>query len=581
MHWRNRKSEGGRKDRRLAIVGVFFLFWAFLIIGRLFFLQVIEHGYYALFAENTHEIKAKLAAHRGNIYWQDTRVKKELPAAVNRDYYTIYAVPREILSSEVASTSARVIEILGVTSTLDQENIFSRLANSKSYYAPLVKKADEALAEAIKNINLPGIYTTPQEYRFYPEGSLGGNVLGFVGANENGDLVGRYGLEQYFEKKIAGRGGFMAGDRGALGGWINIGKRTTIKPENGVDLLLTIDRTLEFKACERLKQGMNDYEAVSGVLILMEVKTGAVRALCSFPDFDPNNYSKVENVESYNNTAVSTQYEPGSVFKPVTMAGALDQNLVNPGSTFTDPCSRVINGYTIKNAQNKCYGVQTMTQVLENSVNTGMIWVEERLGREKFKNYVDKFGFGKRTGIALSNEVAGDVSALEKPGAIFGAVGAFGQGLTATPLQIATAYAAIANGGALPKPYIVEEVRYGNGRIEKTSSETTEQVIEPRSSRLLLAMLTSVVENHYTRAKIPGYYVAGKTGTAQIPGKGGYTEETNHTFAGFAPATSPELVLVVKFEKPKQRWAEQTALYVFQDVLEYALNYYGFPRDKK
>lgn len=575
------RAKTASPEGRLQLIAAFFLIVAVLIIARLFILQVIDHDYYTLFAQNSHEMYQKLHAHRGAIYWQDTRSHQEFPAAVNRDYDLVYAVPREISPGAVASTTDKLMALLGTTADTDRQNIIEHLSAEKSYYAPLFKKVSSTLAATIKEARLPGIYTTPQEYRFYPEDGLGGNVLGFVGSDVSGNLVGRYGLEQYWEQKIAGRGGFVEGVKGALGSWISLSDRRLIAPTDGADLVLTLDRTLEYTACARLAQGLKDYNAKSASLILMNPKTGAILAMCSLPDFDPNNYSTVTDQAAFNNTGIFTLYEPGSVFKPFGLGAGLDLSLVSPNTTFTDPCVRVINGYTIRNAQQKCYGAQTMTGVLENSINTGMIWVEEKLGHDRFRDYVEKFGFGKRTGITLSGEVAGDISSLEKKGPIFGAVGSFGQGLTVTPLQIVTAYAAIANNGKLPKPFIVQEVRYANGKIEKTSPESTEQVLTPHAAQMLSAMLTSVVENHYTRAKIPGYYVAGKTGTAQIPGPGGYTEDTNHTFAGFAPATDPQLVLLVKFEKPDKRWAEQTALYVFKDVLSFALDYYNLPHDKK
>lgn len=568
-------------EGRLQLMAAFFLIVALLIIARLFILQVIEHDYYILFAQNSHEMYQKLHAHRGAIYWQDTRNRTEFSAAINRDYNLVYAAPREISPLYVVSTTEKLMALLGTTADSDRQNIIQHLSVEKSYYAPLFKKVSSTIAASIKEARLPGIYTAPQEYRFYPEDGLGGNVLGFVGSDVSGNLVGRYGLEQYWEKNLAGRGGFVEGFKGALGSWISLSDRKLIAPQNGVDLVLTLDRTLEYTACARLAQGLKDYQAKSASLILMNPKTGAILAMCSSPDFDPNNYSAVTDQTAFNNTGIFTLYEPGSVFKPFGMGAALDLGLVSPNTTFTDPCVRVINGYTIRNAAQKCYGAQTMTGVLENSINTGMIWVEEKLGHDRFKDYVEKFGFGKRTGLALSGEVAGDISSLARSGPVFGAVGAFGQGLTVTPLQIVTAYAAIANGGKLPKPYIVAEARYANGKIEKTAPETTEQALSPHAAQMLSAMLTSVVENHYTRAKIPGYYVAGKTGTAQIPGPGGYSEDTNHTFAGFAPATDPQLVLLVKFEKPDRRWAEQTALYVFKDVLSFALDYYNLPHDKK
>jgi cell division protein FtsI/penicillin-binding protein 2 len=373
------------------------------------------------------------------------------------------------------------------------------------------------------------------------------------------------------------------GEQGAFGSWITMAGGTLHPSQNGADLLLTIDRTLEYAACKRLADGMKEYGAQRAALVMMNPKTGAILAMCSLPDFDPNNYSQTEDIDAFNNQAIFTPYEPGSVFKPITMAIAINAGLVQPDTTFTDPCTRKIDRFTIHNALNKCYGLMTMTQVLENSINTGMIWVEEKLGRAAFQAGVAKFGFGQKTGVDLSTETAGDVSSLDKKNSpIFGAVGSFGQGLTVTPLQLAAAYSAIVNAGKLPKPYIVQEVRYPDGHTDVTVPKVADTVITPHASELMKGMLTSVVENgnSYKKTKLPDYFMGGKTGTAQIPGKGGYTEDTNHTFVGFATAKDPRFVLVVKYEKPDRQWAESTAAPVFKDIMHFALQYYGIPPER-
>ncbi|MSU75463.1 MAG: penicillin-binding protein 2 [Candidatus Magasanikbacteria bacterium] len=566
---------------RLGAAALFFLLLAIIIVARLFWLQIVEHKYYALLAADNHEIFEKLQPERGSLWWQDTRTKETFPAAINKKYYLVYGVPREIPRGELASTTAQVISILHITDATSTQMIVAKLAQATSKYRPLAKKVSEEIVSDLKAARLTGIYTTAQEFRFYPEESLGGNVLGFVGSDKEGNLVGRYGLEGYFEKELAGEAGFLAGEKGALGNWIALGQHAGVAAKHGADLVLTLDRTLEYKACERLQQGMVDYAAKSAALVLMNADTGAILAMCSLPDFDPNNYSKVDNVQVYNNTAIFTPYEPGSVFKTMTMAAGLDLGIVTPATTYTDPCERTINGYRIRNAEGKCYGKQTMTEVLEKSINTGALWVEEKMGNEKFAAYVKKFGFGERTGITMATEAIGDISSLSKAGQIFGANGSFGQGITAIPLQIAGAYGAIANGGQLMKPYIVEETRYADGQRERASPQVVERVMSSRSASLLTGMLVSVVENHYHSAKIDHYYVAGKTGTAQIPERGHYSaERTNHTFAGFAPVKNPHFVLVVKYEEPDRQWAESTALPVFKDVMQFTLNYYGVPAER-
>ena len=569
-------------NNQLRVAAVLTLLGALIIISRLFVLQVVERKYYSALALNNHEIYKQLYPRRGGIFLQDIRDKtKEYPAAVNRQYYLLYAVPRDIAPDQISSTTDFLAGILNYSP--EEKNILlAKLSKSADPYEPIAKKVSEDIKNQIQSVNLPGIKMTGQEFRYYPEGKLAANILGFTGQNKNGDLSGRYGIEGFWDKSLTGKSGFLAGERGALGSLIPLADNTLKQAEDGADMLLTIDRNLQYKACERLREGREKYKAKSAALILMNPKTGAILSMCSLPDFDPNNYSDVSDVGEYNNTAIFTPYEPGSVFKPLVMAAALDLGLVGPFTTFTDTGERIINGYKLHNALNKKYGLVTMTNVLESSINTGMIWVGEKIGQNRFKEYVEKFGFGKKTGIGLDTEAAGDISSLSKSAEIYNAVGSYGQGLTATPLQLVTAYAALANGGRMPKPYIVDEVRYQNGRVEKTEPQT-EVVISASTDKLITAMLISVVERGGSKiAKLSDYYVAAKTGTAQIARDGGYaTDDTNHTFIGYFPASDPKFVLFVKYETPQANWAESTAAPVFKDIAKFALDYYGIPGDRK
>jgi cell division protein FtsI/penicillin-binding protein 2 len=317
---------------------------------------------------------------------------------------------------------------------------------------------------------------------------------------------------------------------------------------------------------------------------MMNPQTGAIVAMCSLPDFDPNNYSKVKSLEQFNNTAIFTAYEPGSVFKPFTMSAALDLGLVNPQTTFAaDPCKFDVGKglQPIRNAENKCYpGTLTMTNILEHSINTDMTWVVGKIGLEKFREYVQKYGFGEKTGIPLSTEVAGTMAGLNLKINMY--YSSFGQGLATTPLQLAVAYSAMANDGAMPKPYIIDEIHHPNGTIEKTQPKILEQVISTPAAKRITGMLVSVVENTYTKSvRIPEYYIAAKTGTAQVPQKGGYKSSAyNHTLAGYGPATNAKVVLIVKYEEPDRRYAESTAAPIFKDVMKFALDYYNVPSER-
>jgi len=566
-------------DKRITYLATTFLVLGLIVVGKLFILQVIQHNYYSTLALSSRELLSELNPKRGKILYSDCRTNIEYPAAINRQYYQIYAVPKDILAVDIMSSTEFLAPLLQMTSTEAKADIITKLSKTGDPYEPLAKKIPEDVKEYIASSSLKGIGWNAEDYRYYPEKDLAGPIIGFA-RQSNNTLVGSYGLEGYWEKTLAGQPGFVMGETGALGGWISNAGLTRRDAEEGADIVTTIDRALETEACTALKEGMKEHEATSASLVAMDPKTGAILAMCSFPDFDPNQYSNTSNLRAFNNNVIFTSYEPGSVFKPLTMALALDYELVNPNTLFTDPCTRSIDGFTIGNALKKCYGTVTMTGVLENSINTGMIWVEEKLGRERFYNGVKKFGFGENTGVELDTEVPGNISSLEKKGAIYGANGSFGQGITVTPLQLAVAYSAIANEGKLPFPRIVSEIRHPDGRIEKIAPRTTEEVISPRAAKLTTSMLMSVVENHYPALRLPRYYIAGKTGTGQISGVGGYTEDTNHTFAGFAPAKNPAIVLIVRYEKPNKPWAESTAGPTFQRVMGFALNYLGLPPEK-
>ena len=393
--------------------------------------------------------------------------------------------------------------------------------------------------------------------------------------------TGFYGIEGYFDTLLAGTPGFFQTERDVAGRWIALSDKMVREAQDGADIVLTMDRTLQYMACKALNDGAKRYDAKGGTLIIMDPFTGQIMAMCSNPDFNPNFYSKVDSGSVYNNTATFQAYEPGSIFKPIIMAAGIDLDDVQPDSTFVDTGSEKIDVYTIKNANDKVYGKQSMTGVLENSINTGMIHVARQMGVDAFRDYVQRFGFGEVTGIELDTESAGNISSLDKKSEIYMATASFGQGITVTPLQMVQAYAAIINGGNLMRPYIVDEVRYPDGRVEKRQPTTVRRVISARTSVLLSGMLTSVVKNGQAKkAQVPGYYVGGKTGTAQIGGSGGaYLENaTNHSFVGFAPADEPRFVMLVKFDRPSAAvYADATTAPVFSELASFLLNYYDIP----
>lgn len=570
-----RIAKPGRKiDRLTFAVTVLFGFAAILIL-RLFTLQVLAHGFYKTLAAGQYEISQRLLPERGEILAHDRYSGERLFSfATNQDLYLAYAIPKRIAQPEELAKA--IAPILG----LEETDILPRLKKSEDLYEPLKHRVDDATKTALESLGLAGIEFARESNRYYPEKNIGSQLLGFVGFDGN-ERKGQYGLEGFYDEELAGQPGMLTAERDAAGRWITVSDKMLEEAKDGDSLVLTIDRTVEYTVCTKLSEAVLKHGASSGSAIVMDPKTGAIIAMCGAPDYDPNHYNEVTDNAVFVNSAIQS-YEPGSVFKPITMAAALDQGKVTPTTTYEDTGNVEIAGFTIKNSDGKANGTQNMTQVLEKSLNTGAMFAAEQVGAKKFYEYVQKFGFGSKTGIELGAESAGSLGELASGKEIYMATGSFGQGITVTPLQIAAAYGAIANGGKLYKPYIIDEVIKPNDFRIKTEPTMVRQVIDSKISTTLSAMLVNVVKNgHGQRAGVPGYYIAGKTGTAQIPRTDGRGYDPNRTigsFAGFGPVEDPRFVMVVKIVDPKDvQFAESTAAPLFGEIAKFLMNYYEIP----
>ncbi|MCD6442021.1 penicillin-binding protein 2 [bacterium] len=552
-----------------------------LILGRLFQLQVINHNFnLPIIDEQT------IPAYRGRIFIREN--ENLLPLAINLNQYHLIIDP-QLISEEgrVVEVAEKLAPFLGIVikdesqfiredfQTDDFKDFLSRLSQKDDHYELLRKDLTVQEFEEIKSFNLPGVFFDSVPKRYYPEAEFFGHLTGFTRIIDEKQR-GQYGLEEFFDEDLTGIAGRQIKELSSLQIY-----RTVRKPQPGVDIVLTVDRSLQFFVCNLLEKAIKDYSADSGSIILLSPKTGAILALANYPYFDPNEYSKVQDLSVFKNSAISDSFEPGSVFKIITMAGALDLNIVTPVSLFTDTGFVKIDGETIHNVEDENFGIVTMREILEKSINTGAVYVSGLLGRESFRNYLKKFGFGGLTNIELSGEVSGNIDNLEREQLIYLATASFGQGIAVTPLQMVAAVGAIANSGQLMKPYIVDEIIDGK-KIIKRKPKIIRSVISPSAAAMLSSMMVSVVENGYSsKAKVPGYLVAGKTGTAQVPQSGGgYSDEVIHSFVGFAPATNPEFAALVKIDNPKEeRFAAATAASVFGDLAEFVLKYYNIPPD--
>lgn len=566
---RNTKNyQASTEDKRISFVIAGILLLAIIYTCQFFSKSVLDHSSCMAQAEKQYIVEEELPSTRGIIYASDKySAGSYYPIALNEDTYQISVVPKNIENKEaVASTLADILKI-------DKKEIFDQINNDKPYIPPIAKKQSKEVANAVLNADLIGVIVKAEQSRIYPEDNLLSKISGFVDAG----MTGRYGIEGYYNKELTGIGGEITAEKDILGRFISVGNKTDA--QDGADLYLTVDRNVQYSAVEYLKKAVDEMQADRGSVTIVEPKTGKIVAMASIPDYDPNTYSKTaqEHDDYFTNTVISNVWEPGSIMKPIVMSMAIDQGKVEPDTTDDFAGSVTIQGYTIKNAKDRTFGHETMTKVLENSDNIAMTWVADKMSDEEMYNYFTDYGFGDIDNIDLEGEASGYLLPLEDWSKISHATMSFGQGISATPLQMAMAYAALANNGKLMKPYIVDKIIKADGEELVNDPEEIKQVIKPETAKKVTDMLVSVVDNGYDlQGKVKGYKVAGKTGTAQIADdKGGYDENSYiHSFAGFFPAEDPKYAMLIILEKPKKyNFASSTCAPYFSALAQWLLNY--------
>lgn len=564
-------DKSGLGHWRIYILVFFIILAAAVIFVRLYLLQVVAHDKYLSLAQNQHEIYQELIPERGGIFLKDG--ENTYPLAVNRDLQMAYAVPREIEEPEkIALIIASVLDV-------DEGLLKEKFSDKDDLFEIIKHKLTDEEISKVKELDLSGIYMLPEKFRYYPAGELAAHVVGFVGSDGE-KYVGRYGIESYWEEELRGKSGSLNQERDTGGRWISIVDRDLQPAQDGIGLVLTISHPIQYEVEKILRETVEKHGADDGTIIVMEPATGKILALANYPSFNPNDYSNVEDMSVFLNPAVSFTYESGSVFKPITMAAGIDDGKIEPDSTYIDTGSVQEAGYTITNSEGKTYGQRTMTQVLEESINTGAIHVEKLVGNRKFADYVRRFGFGRKSDVELPAESAGNTKNLKefrKDIQFFTA--SFGQGIAVTPIQLVNSFAVIANGGKLMKPQIIDKIIYSDGAEEDIKPQEIQRVISEGTAKKVREMLRSVVVNgHGKKADVPGYLVGGKTGTAQVAksDERGYEEGiTIGSFAGFAPTDDPRFAILVKIYNPKGvQWAESTAAPAFSRVMKFLLEYY-------
>mgnify|MGYP001588080404 CR=1 FL=1 len=537
------------------LIVCFFIFYS-LLFSKIYNIQLNKSDYYLNRAESQQKAIGSLEPTRGNIYFSDKNGNSSL-AAFNKDYGVIYAVPQETFENykDIAGKLEPIIN-------LSIEEIENKLNKKKDLYELLVEKATSEQMEKIKSLGITGIYTDIRPFRSYPFSALAAHLIGFTSSAQESEIlkygnsyIGRYGLEAKLDKSLRGKNGYVE-------------KGNFVSSEAGENIFLTLDINIQTQAEEILKKLIEEHKATGGTILVEEPKTGKILAMASNPNFDPNNYSKYD-IKNFLNPAVQAVYEPGSVFKVITMAAGIDSGKITPDTTYVDSGSVVLNERTIKNWDLRTYGKQTMTNVLENSINTGAVFAQRKTGPDIFYNYLVKFGFNDLNGISLPGEVKGNLNNLRGNKEIDFATASFGQGVAVTPIQLMSAISAIANNGVLMKPLILKE----------EAPQVIRRVVSSETAKAVANMMILAV-NKNKLAVVENYSVAGKTGTAFIPdfGKGKYTDDVINTYVGFIKS---DFAILIKLDRAYgSPLAGQTVVPAFRNLAQFILNYYNIAPDK-
>lgn len=535
---------------------------------RLFYWQVVRADELSAMGQAQYDKQVTLTAERGEIKTSDGYA-----IAANKLAYLVFANPKEIKDKQ--SESDQLEKLLDIKSAT-----ISALLSKDKFWVPLKTPIETNQKKQIEAKNLPGVGFQEETLRFYPEASTAANLLGFVGKDDVGNDKGYFGLEGYYDRQLRGKDGLAIITNDARGKPILANMNDSTEKIDGRDLILHIDRRIQFMLDQELKRGIETYGAARGTAAIMDPKTGGILAMSSYPTYDPGDYAHF-NDSLYSNPFITYAYEPGSTFKPLIMASALDAGLLQPDTQCTICAGPVqIDNYEIKTWNNEYTPNSTMTDVIVHSDNTGMVFTGRLLGLDRMLSYLDKFGIGSATGIDLQGEVYPSLHDKDEWHEIDQATATFGQGLTVTPIEMLTAFSAIANGGKRMEPHVVDKVETPDGNVISIPPKVLDQPISPQTAKVITEMMVKAVDEGEAKfAKTPGYRIAGKTGTAQIPVAGHYDpNKTIASFIGFAPADNPQFLMMVVVDRPTTSiYGAETAAPIFFKVAKNILTYYGIP----
>ncbi len=548
----------------LLCFGIVFL----LIIGRLWYWQIVRAQELSELGESQYGTNIKITPIRGEIKTSDG-----FPIAANKINYFVFANPKEISSDK----KVIVAKLLSPLLQVDEATISAQLALNR-YWVPLRSHVENTAKEQIEKLKLPGVGFEEQSTRFYPEASLAAKLIGFVGKDNEGNDKGYFGLEGFYDRQLAGKNGYAMQIHDAFGRPILAKMSSRTAKVDGRNLVLSVDRTIQFFLEDEVKNGITKYGAQGGIGIVMNPKTGGILAMTAFPSFNPQSYQDFSS-DMYLNPIISGAYEPGSTFKPLIMAAALNENLVKP-ETHCPICDKPVElgGYEIRTWNDKYQAGINMIDIIRESDNTGMVYIAKLLGLKRMLQYFDKYGIGQLTGIDLQGEMAPSIRDADTWYPIDVATASFGQGISVTPIELLSAFASLANDGKRMEPHIVAKVETPEGEVIPIQPKVVAQTVSSRTAVIMREILINAVNNGEAKfAALKGYRIAGKTGTAQIPIQGHYdATKTIASFIGYGPADDPKFAMLIVYDRPSSSiYGAETAAPTFFAVAKRILTYYG------
>lgn len=561
---------------RIRIITIFIILLSLGIVLRLYFLQIVHGNDFATDALRQYKNKNTILYDRGSIYFTQKNGENVI-AAISRTGFTISINPSIIKDPE------RTFESLNKIISLDRKDFLTKANKKEDHYEEIISHLSNETSEKIKSLNLYGVTISTDKKRFYPGGRIASQVIGFV-AYKDDELAGRYGLERSYEE-ILKKNPDVAYENFFAEFFSNVKEGFKDIPEQSGDIYTTIEPSVQIFIEKELDSVREKWQSNEAGAIVINPKNGEILGIAWSPGFDLNNLAETK-VERFANPIVEGVYEMGSIIKPITMASGIDAKVVTATTTYFDNGFLVLNEKRISNYDGKGRGVATMQDVLGQSLNTGVAFVAQKLGNKKFAEYFRKFAIDTETGIDLPNEATGLTNNLNSNRSIEIATASYGQGIAITPIATVRALSVLANGGTLIVPHIVKKIKYENGISKKISFPPGKRVISENSSKEITKMLVNVVDKSLRggTAKIHGYSIAAKTGTAQMTeeGKAGYAEgKYLHSFFGYFPASNPEFLVFLFHTYPKNvRYASETLTDPFLNIAKFILNYYEVPPDR-